>query len=244
MINNHFKHKILVYDNLAKKYGMRTNNRSLHCEKKHGSSSHLSIVAQSLLTFQRTHIGDWEHAHTIFFTSARAQCPRIITRFLREARDPRTIKAKDGTWLPWRRRCKGEDVLQVLATGKRCGTHVIDGSSLRVVHGEPDGTSSPPMYATSLFLSFPTLHVFLLHLRHLLLLRERLRIRCAARLSNQEILVTLSSCSLGNSTDTYISGKIDDAWRKREIIHNFCPRYLSTDIYTILIGNHDEDIKY
>lgn len=114
--------------------------------KEHGSWSHLSIAAQSLLTFQRTHIGDWEHAHTIFFTSAGAQCPRIITRFLREARVPRTIKAKDGTWLPRRRRCKGEDVLQVLATGKRCGTHVIDGSSLRVVHGEPDGTSSPPTY--------------------------------------------------------------------------------------------------
>lgn len=47
--------------------------------------------------------------------------------------DPRTIKAKDETRLPRRRRCKGEDVLQVLATGKRCGTYVIDGSSLRVV---------------------------------------------------------------------------------------------------------------
>ena len=95
---------------------------------------------------------------------------------------------------------------------------MIDGSSLRVVHGEPDGTSSP---LTSLFLSFPTLHVFLLPLRRLLLLRERLRIRCAARLSNQEILVTLSSHTLGNSTDMYISGKIDDALRKRKIIHNF-----------------------
>lgn len=40
-------------------------------------------------------------------------------------------------------------------------------------------------------------------------------------LSNQEILVTLSSRSLGNSMDMYISGKINDAWRKRKIIHNF-----------------------
>lgn len=111
---------------------------------------------------------------------------------------------------------------------------MIDGSSLRVVHGEPDGTSSPPMCATSLFLSFQTLRVFLLYPRRLLLLRERLRIRCAARLSNQEILVTLSSRSLGNSMDTYISGKIDDAWRKRGIIHNFCLRYLITDIHVIL----------
>lgn len=134
-----------------------------------------------------------------------------------------------GTWLPQRRRCKGEDVLQVLATGKRCGTHVIDGSSLRVVHGEPDGSSSPPTCATSLLLSFTTLHVFLLPLRRPLLLRERLRIRCAARLSNQEILVTLSSRSLGNSTDMYISGKIDDASRRRKIIHNFCDIW--TDIY-------------
>lgn len=138
----------------------------MHCKKNTQSSNHLSIAVQSLRTFQRTHIGDWEHAHTIFFTSAGAQCPRIITRFLREARDPRTIKAKDGTWLPQRRRCKGEDVLQVLATGKRCGTHVIDGSSLRVVHGEPDGSSSPPTYSLSssrsrLFTFFSFLFVIL-----------------------------------------------------------------------------------
>lgn len=67
-----------------------------------------------------------------------------------------------------------------------------------------------PLLQRALPLSFSTLHVFLLPLRHLLLLRERLRIRCAVRLSNQEILVTLSSRSLGNSMDTYISGKIDD----------------------------------
>lgn len=51
----------------------------------------------------------------------------------------------------------------------------------------------PLLQRTSLFLSFPTLRVFLLPLRRLLLLRERLRIRCAARLSNQEILVTLEA---------------------------------------------------
>lgn len=51
----------------------------------------------------------------------------------------------------------------------------------------------PLLQRTSLFLSFPTLRVFLLPLRRLLLLRERLRIRCAVRLSNQEILVTLEA---------------------------------------------------
>jgi len=67
-----------------------------------------------------------------------------------------------------------------------------------------------PLLQRALPLPFSTLHVFLLPLRHLLLLlRERLRIRCAVRLSNQEILVTLGSRSLENSMDTYISDKID-----------------------------------
>jgi len=81
-----------------------------------------------------------------------------------------------------------------------------------------------PLLQRALPLSFSRfLHVFHPSLRRLLL-HERLRIRCAARFSNQEILVTLSSRNLGNSTDIYISGKIDDAWRKQEIIHNFCLR--------------------
>lgn len=92
------------------------------------------------------------------------------------------------TRLPRRRRCKGEDVLLVLATGERCGTYVIDGSSLRVVHGEPDET--PSSSTCSISFSF-----LLSRLRFLLLLRKRLRIRCAARFSNQEILVTLGSRS-------------------------------------------------
>jgi len=116
------------------------------------------------------------------------------------------MKAKDGTRLPRRRRCKGEDVAQVLATGKRCGTRVIDGSSLRVVHGEPDGTPSSPACVTSLssssFSSFPAHRarvrfVVFFFLFLLLLPRKRLRIRCAARLSNQEILVTLPLPQLG-----------------------------------------------
>lgn len=130
---------LLWQSNPTLKSRMHTNHRPPHCRE--GIRKLKPFVNSRTILSNRHRLGDWEHAHTIFFTSAWAQCPRIITHFFARSEKPQGDRGGGWrTWLPRRRRCKSEEVLQVLATGKRCGIHVIDGSSLRVVHGEPDGT--------------------------------------------------------------------------------------------------------